>query len=90
MADLHVIMTSTRTGVGGQEYRLDFIGREGQAGYEDQILWQSLPTDTDRERLDGITHALGLGLARFGATAGYRDLVRLEGPDPETTGAGTR
>lgn len=87
VADLHVIMTSTRTGVGGREYRLDFIGREDAAAYEDQLLWQTLPTDTDRERLDGLAHVLGLGMARFGAAVGYRDLVRLEGPNPESSTA---
>ena len=87
VADLHIIMTSQRTGVGGREYRLDFIGREEEGGYQDQILWQSLPTDTDRERLDGLSHVLGLGIAEFAATVGYRELVTLEGPDPESSAA---
>ncbi len=90
VSDVHVIMTSTNTGVGGREYRLDFIGREELASYEDQILWQSLPTDTDRERLDGVTHVLGLGIARFATVAGYRDLVSLRGPDPESSIGGRR
>ncbi|NNL30877.1 MAG: hypothetical protein HKO77_07630, partial [Gemmatimonadetes bacterium] len=90
VSDVHVIMTSTSTGVGGREYRLDFLGREELLAYEDQILWQSLPTDTDRERLDGVTHVLGLGIARFATVAGYRDLVALRGPDPESSVGGRR
>ncbi len=90
VSDLHVIMTSTNTGVGGREYRLDFLGREDLAAYEDQLLWQSLPTDTDRERLDGVAHVLGLGIARFASVAGYRDLVSLRGPDPESSVGGRR
>jgi len=41
VSDVHVIMTSTRTGVGGREYRLDFLGREEQATHEDPILCQA-------------------------------------------------
>ena len=81
-AGLHVIMTSLATGAGGRQYTLDFIG-VAQAGYSDQLLYQTLPTDTEREALDGLTTTLALGLARFANAAGYRGLVRIEGPDPE-------
>ena len=65
VSNVHVIMASLTTGAGGREYQLDFIGRGAQDGYLDRMLFQSLPTDTDREELDGIAHTLGLGLARF-------------------------
>lgn len=81
-ANVHVIMTSSTTGAGGREYQLDFMGLEGIEGsvvYEDQIRVQTLPTDTDREALDAVAHGLGLGLAQYGNTMGYRGLVRLEG-----------
>lgn len=76
---MHLIFTSTSTGTGGNEYSLDFIGREAQEGYEDEMRYQSLPTDTDRERLDGLANAIGIGLARFATIAGYRDVVQLQG-----------
>ena len=84
VADVHLIMSSLTTGAGGREFQLDFLGIDGQEGYVDQILVQTLPTDTDRERLDGIAHALGVGLARFSLAAGYRGIVALQGPDPES------
>jgi len=77
-ADLHLIMTSQTTGAGGREYQLDATGREAYADYEDQTRLQSLPTDTQRERLDGVSHSLGLAFVRFAQYAGYRDLVRLQ------------
>jgi hypothetical protein len=88
VSDVHVIMASIQTGAGGREYQLDFIGEgnfEGQ--YQDQLLFQTLPTDTEREELDGIAHTLGLGLARFANVAGYRGIVSLQGPE---AGAVTR
>ena len=87
---LHVVMTSQSTGANGREYQLDFMGREEYEDYEDQTLIQSLPTDTQRERLDGVSYALGLGFARFAQYAGFRGIVRLEssqgGPDFQAIG----
>lgn len=90
VSNVHVIMASLTTGAGGREYQLDFIGRGAQEGYLDQMLFQSLPTDTDREELDGLAHTLGLGLARFANEVGYREIVTLQGPDPEASGQSGR
>jgi len=78
-SEIHVIMTSQRTGAGGFEYLLDFIGRGSAEGRTDQIRIQTLATDTQREQLDAVTHALSLGLARFALTMGYTTLTRVEG-----------
>jgi hypothetical protein len=87
-ADVHVIMTSQTTGAGGREYRLDFIG-DGQAeDWEDTYLFQTLPTDTEREQLDGISHSLGIGIASYAQQAGFRGIVSLQGPPPESSGQG--
>ena len=78
-ADVHVIMTSQNTGAGGREYILDFMGRGAYENYEEQSRYQALPTDTQRERLDGVTLTLGLGLAMFATQFGFRDVIRLDG-----------
>ena len=79
---VHVIMTSQRTGVGGREYLLDFLGRGAYQNYETRSTYQSLPTDTQRERLDGVALTLGLGLATFATESGYRNVVQLDGLAP--------
>ena len=48
---------------GREEYLLDFLGRGAYQNYETRSTYQSLPTDTQRERLDGVALTLGLGLA---------------------------
>ncbi|NJD19903.1 MAG: hypothetical protein FIA95_11565, partial [Gemmatimonadetes bacterium] len=78
-AQVHVIVVSTGTGSGGRAYEMDFQGRNGLAGYTDHLVYTSVPTDTERETLDGMTYVLALGLARFANAAGYRGLVRLQG-----------
>jgi hypothetical protein len=90
VSDLHLIVSSVRTGVGGREYQLDFIGVEDHEGYLDQMRVQALPTDTERERLDLVTGAMSIGFARFATVAGFPALARVEGLDPEATVPGDR
>ena len=78
-SEIHVIMTSQGTGAGGREYVLDFIGRGAAEGLTDQLRIRTRATDTQREELDAVTHALGVGLARFALSAGYGALTRVEG-----------
>ena len=76
VGDVHVIVTSTQTGAGGREYQLDFLGVDSD--YADRLMYQSLPTDTEREELDALVQVLGAGLLRFATESGFRGLVSLE------------
>lgn len=83
-ANVHVIMTSSATGASGREYELDFQGVQGierSVVYQDVLRIQTLPTDTEREALDAISHTLGLGLARYANSVGYRGIVALSATD---------
>ncbi len=82
VSDVHLIISSVQTGAGGREYLLDFAGRVSADGYLDAMLVQTLSTDTDRERLDALTNAISIGLARFGTVQGYSGLARVEGLAP--------
>lgn len=81
-ADVHVIITSLGTGSGGREFRFDYLGQGPHEGYENAVRYQSFPTDTEREQLDGVAHALGVGLASFASSAGFRDIVTLTSAAP--------
>lgn len=87
VSDVHVIMSSLTTGAGGREYQLDFVGR-GTDAYQDEMTVQTLPTDTDREELDRLAQTLAIGIARFAAVAGYRDLVTIAGSADPPGGGG--
>ena len=69
-SDVHVIMTSQSTGAGGREYQLDYIG-VGDFEYERQLTYQAPPTNTDRETLDELAHAIGVGLLHFATVNGF-------------------
>ena len=82
-SNVHLIMTSQRTGADGREYVFHFLGVGEHESYDDEHAYRSSPTDTDRETLDGITHTMGLGLAMFADEAGYRSVVLLTPIDRE-------
>ncbi len=86
-ADVHLLMTSQPTGAGGREYLLDFTGAGDHADYRDRRRFRSLPTDTEREVLDGIAHVLSLGFAVFAEEAGFRGLTRVAPADPAEAAA---
>ena len=83
VADLHVIVGAVNAGGGGREYQLDFIGTNVADPYEEQHLYNQLGTDTQRETLDGLVLALGLGIAQWASTHGYRGLMEIQGTDFE-------
>lgn len=86
-ADIQLIITSLSTGAGGREFQLDFLGVEGYEGYRDGLTFVTLPTDTEREELDGLVHVIEVGMAGFASQTGRRGLVEVR-PLSDTGGAG--
>jgi hypothetical protein len=82
-ANLHIIFTRQNTGAGGQEYVLDFLGRGAYATYGQQSLYRTLPTDSQREQLDGVALMLSVGIAHFATESGFRNLVQVSGLSDE-------
>lgn len=74
-AEVHVLVTTQRTGGGGTEYTLKYVGLERFAGQDDSLLFVSGPTDTDDEERRGFAQTFTLGLMRYVAqTPLARDL----------------
>lgn len=68
-SEVHLIVTSQSTG-SGQEFLLDYIGREGLAGVSDQLTFSTSDTDTEDERIRGLTGIMAVGLARYAVLSG--------------------
>jgi len=64
-ADVHVLITTLRTGSGGREYTLSFIGQNGFKGVEDVQRYFSNTTDTEDEVREGLVRALKVGLMSY-------------------------
>ena len=91
-SQLHIIMTSQSTG-SGDEFLMDFIGREELEGIDDQLTYAHSDTDPEFERLRGLTSVLSVGLARYSVLAGYgyrpTDEEWVRSPPAPGSGAGS-
>ena len=76
-ADVHLLITSQRTGSGGTQYSLDYIGRRLFEGQGDTLTFTSDGTDTSAERREGLTQTIALGLVRYAATTSVAQQIRI-------------
>lgn len=64
-AQVHVLVTTLRTGSGGREYTLSFIGQHEFDGINDTQKYFSNQTDTKDEIRQGLVHILKIGLMSY-------------------------
>lgn len=77
VAQVHVLGTQQRTGGGGREITLSFIGLRVFAGRSDTLRFQTGVTATDAEERDALTRELALGLVRFAAVTPLAERLRI-------------
>jgi len=78
-ADVHLIIASISNASGGREYDIRFIGQYDLEGVTDELVFRSLGTDVEQERLDGITEVLEVGFARLAILNGLQNVVEITG-----------
>jgi hypothetical protein len=64
-SDVHLLVTSQRTGGGGWDYTIDYVGRRNFEGTTKSLSYISDPNDTDTEVRNGLTQTIALGLVQF-------------------------
>ena len=64
-ANVHVLVTSLGNGAGGREFTLKFVGLGEFRGVEDEVLFSTLPTDTEDLMRREFVRTLKLGLVRY-------------------------
>lgn len=64
-ADVHVLITSQRTGGGGREYQMIFFGQKSYSSLKDTLTFSTDPNSTEFERRDEILKNLKIGLVPF-------------------------
>lgn len=64
-AQLHVLITTQRTGSGGREHTLSLIGQHNFAGLNDTLKYVSQQIDTDDTMRKGLVRVLQIGLLRY-------------------------
>ncbi|NIM49493.1 MAG: hypothetical protein GTN62_04925 [Gemmatimonadales bacterium] len=64
-AQVHILGTAQRTGGGGREHTLAFIGLEEFGGRTDTLVYVSSADDTEAEIRDGLVRTVMLGLVPY-------------------------
>lgn len=64
-ADVHILYSTQRTGSGGEEYTLFFIGRNKFENENDTLKFSINQTDSEDIQREKISNALKLGLMRY-------------------------
>lgn len=78
LAEIYILMNSTRTGSGGEEYTLTFVGQNGFTGINDTLshtIQQNTPND---KRNDEIVKLIKIGLVRYIAKTPNKKFLNIE------------
>ncbi len=82
-AHIHVLITTQRTGSGGREYTLSFIGQHHFQDSNDIHRYFSNMTDTKDEIREGLTKALKIGLMSYVAKSPIASRIKISYKDIE-------
>jgi hypothetical protein len=90
-AQIHILITTLRTGGGGREYTVSFMGQNEFAGVDDVQKYYSGKTDTDDEIRQGLVKVLKIGLMPYVARTPIASRITLDwSPEPKPGPAGDR
>ena len=64
-ADVHLLITSVRTGAGGERYTLNYVGLGPFAGRVDTLTYDFNVGESDQVRRRGLTRTIQLGLGPY-------------------------
>lgn len=77
LADIHLLITSQRTGSGGREYQLLFLGNNNFSDIKDTIQFSNSNIATDFEIREKLVKHLKIGLIPFLIRNGQTDIIEL-------------
>lgn len=76
-ADVHILITTQRTGSGGREYTIALIGQKNYSDMQNTLKYISKPTDTQDEIRSGLVHVLKMGLVPYAARTPLADRISV-------------
>ncbi|OGD10126.1 MAG: hypothetical protein A2Y86_01565 [Candidatus Aminicenantes bacterium RBG_13_62_12] len=88
-ADVHVLITTQKTGSEGKEHTLTFLGQNGFKGLDDIQRFVSAKSDTDDDIRRGLVRAMKIGLTSYVARTPIAQRVEVV-YKPETRAAGVK
>ncbi len=77
-ADIHLLVTTQRTGAGGDEYTMAFIGQRNFQSIQDTLKYISTRADTRDDVRKGMVRVMKLGLVPFLNKTPIADLMNVQ------------
>ncbi len=77
VADVHVLVTTQRTGSGGRQHTAHFIGLRQHAGRQDTLSYSARVAESSDQTRRGIASILKLGLVRYAARSGIASALTI-------------
>lgn len=87
-AHVHILITTQRTGGGGREFTVSFIGQKQFTGIDDTLRYISRQTDTEDDIRRGLVRTLKIGLMRYVAHSPVGDRIEVSYVSPKEKEAG--
>ncbi len=84
-ADIHVLITTQRTGAGGLEYTIAFIGLKAYEDFQNTLKYISGATDTEEEIRKGMAKVLKMGLVAAAARTSIGESIDVSFKEKEST-----
>ncbi len=76
-ADVHVLITTQRTGSGGIEDTIALIGQKNYSDMQNTLKYISNPTDTEDEIRHGLVHVLKMSIVPYAARTPLADQISV-------------
>ncbi|MFT5515331.1 MAG: hypothetical protein ACI80V_001455 [Rhodothermales bacterium] len=76
-SDVHLLITSERTGSGGDVFSLVFMGQRSFAALSDTLEFVNLGTNSRDERRQGLTSSIEQGLVRYVARTALASSIHI-------------
>lgn len=83
MADVHILVTDSNTGGGGEKFFLNFIGRNELKGFDNEYNVTTNQSDSDDDIRKALLKMLKVGILQYYSKAGLTDNMNIEIEDKE-------
>jgi hypothetical protein len=81
-ADVHILVSRQRTGSGGRDYTLEFIGQRRFSGMTDTLSYVSNESDTDDTIRKGLSSTIKNGMVRYIAKTSLNQYLKVSCDTP--------
>ncbi|NQU82156.1 MAG: hypothetical protein HQ543_11610 [Bacteroidetes bacterium] len=82
VADVHIMVTSQRTGSGGREYMMHFLGQNGYTRFSDTLAYVSKTDNTEDETRSGQVETMKMGLMPFVSKTPLSKFIKIDYKPP--------